>query len=341
MKRVSVAIVGASGYIGEELIRLLLGHPGVEIACITSRQYAGQAIGSVFPRFAETPLGFCEPVAEEIASRADVAFLALPHGLAAEYAVPLHKSGRLVIDVSADFRIRDPAVYEQYYGKHPAPVLLGEAVYGAPEYGRERLRTARLIACPGCYPTSIILPVRPLLACGLASPSGIAAMSMSGVSGAGRKVDLPYIFPECNESLRPYSVVGHRHVPEIEQELAAVAGVDSLAITFVPHLVPTNRGIHSTILLQPTREAAAEDVVQALRDAYNDEPFVRVLPPGGLADTKHVTHTNVCEIGCAVDGRANRVILSSAVDNLTKGASGQAVQCMNIACDFDETAGLL
>lgn len=341
MKRVSVAIVGASGYIGEELIRLLVGHPRVEIACITSRQYAGQPVGSVFPRFAETPLGFCKPNVEQIAAHADVVFLALPHGLAAEYAVPLHGSGRLVIDVSADFRIRDVDVYTQYYGEHPAPELLAEAAYGAPEYGRDRLRDARLIACPGCYPTSIILPVRPLLACGLVSPSGIAAMSMSGVSGAGRKVDLPYIFPECNESVRPYSVVGHRHVPEIEQELAAAAGVDSLAITFVPHLVPTNRGIHSTILLQPAGKVETEDIHRTLRDAYGDEPFVRILPPGGLADTKHVTYTNVCEIGFAVDERAGRVILSSAVDNLTKGASGQAVQCMNIACGFAETAGLL
>jgi N-acetyl-gamma-glutamyl-phosphate reductase len=341
MDKIRVAIVGASGYSGEELLRLLLGHPQVEITCVTSRQYAGQPLGQAFPRFMEAPLQFSAPDASGIAAAAEVAFLALPHGVAAEYAVPLLEKGVRVIDISADFRLRDPAVYERYYGApHPAPALLGTAVYGLPERYRERLREARLVACPGCYPTSIILPTAPVLAAGLARSSGIAAVSLSGVSGAGRKVDLEYIFPECNESVRPYKVTGHRHLPEIEQELAVAAGLAALTMNFIPHLVPVNRGIHSTILLEAADGVSVEQVHGALRAAYDREPFVRVLPRGGLADTKHVTMTNMCEIGCVLDSRTRRIILSSALDNLTKGASGQAVQCLNLLCGFDETLGL-
>ncbi|MCK5805108.1 MAG: N-acetyl-gamma-glutamyl-phosphate reductase [Lentisphaeria bacterium] len=342
MDQVRIAIVGASGYSGEELLRLLQRHPGVKIQCITSRQYAGQPIGTVFPRFAESKLTFCIPDVEEIAGSCDAAFLALPHGLAHEYAVPLLEGGVRVIDISADFRIRDASVYEKYYETvHPAPDMLGQAVYGQPERYRDELQGARLVACAGCYPTSIILPVAPMLAEGLASADGIAAVSMSGVSGAGRKVDLPFIFPECNESVRPYKVTGHRHLPEIEQELALAAGVETVKINFVPHLVPVNRGIHSTILLDAKSDVTVADVEAVLVKAYGEEPFVRVLPQGALADTKHVTMTNVCEIGFAVDSHTGRIILSSAIDNLTKGASGQAIQALNIVFGFEETTGLL
>jgi len=341
MSRVKVAIIGASGYSGEELVRLLLGHPQVEITCVTSRQYAGQPLGAAFPRYMEDPLRFSAPDAAAVAQVAEVAFLALPHGVAAEFAIPLLEKGLRVIDISADFRLRDAAVYERYYGApHPAPGLLAQAVYGLPERYRERLRNARLVACPGCYPTSIILPTSAVLAAGLASPTGIVAASLSGVSGAGRKVDLEYLFPECNESIRPYKVTGHRHLPEIEQELALAAGVKSLAMSFLPHLIPVNRGIHSTILLEMTPGVPLERVEQALHTAYDAEPFVRVLPRGALADTKHVTMTNMCEMGCTVDGRTGRIILSSAIDNLTKGASGQAVQCLNLACGLEEGMGL-
>jgi N-acetyl-gamma-glutamyl-phosphate reductase len=341
MKSVSAAIVGASGYSGEELLRLLRSHPAVTITCVTSRQYEGAPVGSVFPRFAEMDLRFSAPEIDTIAAGADVVFLALPHGLAAEYAVPLLERGLLVIDISADFRIRDPEIYQTYYKvAHPAPDLLKQAVYGLPERYGEALRSARLIACPGCYPTSIILPAAPLLERGLARDRGIAAVSLSGVTGAGRKVDLPYIFPECNESVRPYKVTGHRHLPEIEQELAAAAALPDLVINFIPHLVPVNRGIHSTILLDAAPDTDAEAVGAALREAYAEAPFVRVLEAGSLADTKHVTFTNMCEIGHAFDARTGRIILSSAIDNLTRGASGQAVQCMNIACGLDETLGL-
>lgn len=340
MKMVRVAVVGAAGYSGEELLRLLLRHPGVTVSHITSRQYAGEGVEAVFPRFAGSGLAFVKPDVEVLAD-AEVAFLALPHGLAAEYAAPLLERGVRVIDISADFRLRDLGQYRDYYGgAHPAPELMASAVYGAPERYREALRCARLIACPGCYPTSITLAVCPVLAAGLASPDGIVATSMSGVSGAGRKEKLPYLFAECNESIRPYGVVGHRHLPEIEQELSAAAGVP-VVMSFVPHLIPVTRGIHSTILLQGQAGADGERVLSALSAAYAAEPFVRVLAPGRLADTKNVTGTNMAEIGAAFDSRTGRIILSSAIDNLTKGASGQAVQCMNIACGFDESAGLL
>lgn len=341
-RKIKVAIIGASGYSGEELIRILLQHPETELTCVTSRQYAKKPISAVFPRFKACSLHFSEPpAAEKIADMADVAFLALPHGLAGEFAAPLFELGLKVIDISADFRLRDAGAYEKYYGcQHPASQLLREAVYGLPEIYRQSLRHARLVACPGCYPTSILLPLIPLLQAGLISSRGIAVCSMSGVSGAGRKVELPYIFPECNESLRPYAVTGHRHLPEIEQELSAAAGT-SVMINFVPHLVPVTRGIHSTVMAEPDKPIESEQQVQEIwRKSYNHEPFVRLLESGGLADTKHVTGSNCAEIGCAFDRRTGRIIISSAIDNLTKGAAGQAVQCMNIMCGFEETAGL-
>lgn len=343
MKKVRVAILGASGYSGEELLRLLLRHPGVEITCITSRQNAGEPVGKVFPRFAECALKFVAPDAAAIAKQADVAFLALPHGTASEYAIPLLQAGVKIIDISADFRLRDAAVYKKYYKEeHPAPDLLKTAVYGLPERYRAQIKTASLIACPGCYPTSIILPGSAVLAAGLVDlDGGVVACSLSGVSGAGRKVDLPYIFPECNESVRPYGITGHRHLPEIEQELAAAAGVPALPMTFLPHLVPVNRGIHSTVIFRPKAGVTMEQVTAAMQAAYKDEPFVRLLGPKQLADTKHVTYTNYCEIGWTLDEHAGRLLLSSAEDNLTKGASGQAIQDMNIMSGFPETTGLL
>lgn len=341
MADVRVAIVGASGYSGEELLRLLLSHPHAAITHITSRRYAGQPVGEVFPRFSEAELVFSEPDVSRIQNEADIAFLALPHGLATEFAIPLLAGGVRVIDISADFRLKDPSVYETYYKTvHPAPSLLRDAVYGLPERYRADIAGAKLVACPGCYPTSIILPAAPILSRGLGRSRGIAAISLSGVSGAGRKVDLPYIFPECNESVRPYKVTGHRHLPEIMQELSAAAGMAEVSLSFIPHLVPVNRGIHSTVLIEAADDTDAQAVHQALNGAYEHEPFVRVLHPGRLADTKHVTMTNMCEIGSAFDAETGRIILSSAIDNLTKGASGQAVQCLNIMAGFEETAGL-
>jgi N-acetyl-gamma-glutamyl-phosphate reductase len=339
---ISAAIVGASGYSGEELLRLLLRHRECEIKIITSRQYAGQPIDEVFPKFTESGLKFSAPDVKRIAQECEVAFLALPHGLATEFALPLLDAGVKVIDISADFRLKSEAKYKAYYSAdHPAPELLAKAVYGLPERYREQILNADIIACPGCYPTSIILPSAPLLEAGIVSTKGIIVSSMSGVSGAGRKVDLPYIFPECNESLRAYATTGHRHTPEIEQELAAAAGEEEIAINFVPHLVPVNRGINSTIffdLVDGADPAGIEDIYQ---QAYGNEYFVRVRPKGKMSDTKYVTMTNFCEVGYSFDPRTRKLIVTGAIDNLTKGASGQAVQCMNISFGMDEKEGLI
>ena len=253
MKKVRVAVFGAAGYAGEELLRILLRHPNAEITAVTSRKNAGEPVSSVFPRYTGLDLEFVMPDVEKIIPECDAAILALPHGLAAEYAKPLVEAGIRVFDISADFRLRSTAKYLEYYKtEHPAPELLKEAVYGLPELYREELKNAKLVACAGCYPTSSILPTVPLLRAGAVKKEGIVICSCSGVSGAGRKVDLPYIFPECNESLKAYGVVGHRHLPEIEQEFAVAAGVPEVAINFIPHLAPMNRGINSTILYNIT-----------------------------------------------------------------------------------------
>ena len=342
MDKVRVAIVGAAGYAGEELLRLLSRHPYADIRVITSRQNAGKDIAEIFPRLAGTGLSFSMPDVEAIKSGCDAAFLALPHGLAHEFAEPFINAGLTVIDISADFRLRSLDQYKKYYKiDHPAPGLLSGAVYGLPERYREQIRTAKLIACPGCYVTSILLPATAILAAKLASPEGIVACSMSGVTGAGRKVDLPYIFPECNESVRAYGVSGHRHLPEIEQELAVAAGLPSLSMNFIPHLVPTNRGIQSTIVLDAAEGCTEEAVADTFAKAYGNERFVRVLPAGKLPDTKHVTLTNCCEIGFKLDSHTGKLLLFSCIDNLTKGASGQAVQDFNIRFGFPEETALV
>jgi N-acetyl-gamma-glutamyl-phosphate reductase len=349
---VRVAIVGASGYSGEELVRLLLGHPAVKLTAVTSRQYAGQPLTQVFPRFAALPkardISFVEPAVEHLAREADIVFLALPHGVAAEFAQPLLAAGRRVIDLSADFRLRDAAVYKDFYGHdHPAPQLLAQAVYALPEVYRDAIRGAQLIACPGCYPTSILLPLIPLLRAGLVSPQGIIANSLSGVSGAGRKAELDYLFCECNESVRAYGIPKHRHLSEIEQELSRAAG-QPVTIQFTPHLIPVNRGILTTLYLTPTTSAQGAEAAAALNrrvaecyaQAYAHEPFVRRLEGKALPDTKQVTGTNFLDLAWRVDPRTGRLLVISAEDNLVKGASGQAVQAMNIACGFPETTGL-
>ncbi len=348
-----VAIVGASGYSGEELVRLLLNHPHAELVAVTSRQSAGQTLAQVFPKFASHPksksLRFTEPNAELLAQQAEVVFLALPHGVAAEYAVPLMNAGCIVIDLSADFRLKSAEVYKEFYAHdHPAPELLAKSVYGLPEVYREQIKQAKLIASPGCYPTSILLPTIPLLRAGLIKPHGIIADAMSGVSGAGRKAELDYLFCECNESVRPYGVPKHRHLSEIEEQLSLAAGAQ-VVIQFTPHLIPVNRGILTTLYLAPDAhfndEAAArkfgEQVAACYAKAYAKEPFVRLLEGKALPDTKNVVGTNVCEIAWRLDPRTGRLIVMSAEDNLVKGASGQAVQSMNILCGFPETAGLV
>ncbi len=344
MKRIKTAIVGASGYSGMELLRLLLGHPGVELVAVTSRQEAGKPLSAVFPRFRGAPgaeLAFMEPGPDAIAATgAQAAFLALPHGVAAEIARALLERGLKVIDLSADFRLNDAAVYEEFYGHaHPAPDLLAEAVYGLPEVRQEEIRAARLIASPGCYPTSILLPLLPLLRENLIDPATIIANSMSGVSGAGRKADVSLLFCECNGSARAYGVPKHRHLSEIEQELSLAAG-GTVTISFIPHLIPVNAGIATTTTAKLNDGAAPEAVGKALETAYAGCRFVRLLGKGGCADTKNVTRTNFIDIGWHHDPRTGRVILTSAEDNLGKGAGGQAVQSFNVMFGFPETDGL-
>jgi N-acetyl-gamma-glutamyl-phosphate reductase len=346
------AIVGASGYSGEELVRLLLRHPQAELAAVTSRQYAGQTVARVFPKFGHDSraktLRFSEPQPELLAKAAEVVFLALPHGVAAEFAAPLLDLGCQVIDLSADFRLKSPALYKEFYGHdHPAPELLAKSVYGLPEVYREEIKHASLIASPGCYPTSILLAVLPLLKAGLIKRTEIIADSLSGVSGAGRKLELDYLFAECNESVRPYSIPRHRHLSEMEEQLSRAAG-EPVVIQFSPHLIPVNRGILSTLYLAPAKPLAnekemaafSEQLTRCYQTAYGQEPFVRLLEGAALPDTKNVTNTNVIEIAWRLDLRTGRLIVMSALDNVTKGASGQAVQSMNILRGFPETAGL-
>ena len=344
MQRIKTAIVGASGYTGQELLRLLLVHPQVELVAATSRQEAGRTLDAVFPRFRKLPgaeLPFIEPDPDAIAATgARAAFLALPHGVAAEIATALLARGLKVIDLSADCRLHDAAVYEEFYGHpHPAPDLLGEAVYGLPEVRPDAIRAARLIASPGCYPTSILLPLIPLLEAGLLDPASIVAHSMSGVSGAGRKADVPLLFCECNESVRAYGIPKHRHLSEIEQELSLAAGAP-VRITFIPHLVPVNSGIATTITASLCAGVDPAAVGTALESAYASASFVRLLGQGGCADTKNVTRTNFIDIGWTHDPRTGRIILSSAEDNLGKGAGAQAVQSFNLIFGLPETAGL-
>ncbi|HEY2343771.1 MAG TPA: N-acetyl-gamma-glutamyl-phosphate reductase [Chthoniobacteraceae bacterium] len=340
-----IAIVGASGYSGEELVRLLIRHPNVELAALTSRQVAGQKLSSVYPRFAglrNAELPFIDSTAEAIAATgAQFAFLALPHGVARSFAGPLLETGLRVLDLSADFRLKDLVAYEEYYGEsHDAPELAGESVYGLPEHYREQIRKARLIACPGCYPTSVLLPLIPLLRRGLLDPRSIVVASMSGVSGAGRTVKADYLFAECNESLRAYSVPKHRHLAEIEQELSSAAG-ERVVISFTPHLVPMNRGILTTIYTAPKAGVGPEQIGAALNEAYAAEPFVRLLSGSNLPDTKNVAYTNFLDLAWRHDPRTGRMILLSAEDNLIKGAAGQAVQCLNVMCGWPEETALL
>ena len=339
------AVVGASGYAGEELVRLLLGHPHVDLVAATSRQFAGKTLAQVFPRFAHhekaKALEFANVDAKQLARDAEIIFLALPHGLAAEFAKPLLQAGVRVIDLSADFRVKDAAIYKEFYGQaHTAPDLLGQSVYGLPEIYRDEIRNAKLIACPGCYPTSILIPLRPLIRRKAIDRQRIVITSLSGVTGAGRKVEVDYLFAECNESMRPYGVPKHRHLSEIEQELSILAG-EKVVIQFTPHLVPVNRGIVTTIYVEPKEDVVAVDPALLFSSAYGQEPFVRLLGNDRLPDTKNVVGTNFIDIASRIDNRTGRIIVMSALDNIVKGASGQAVQCFNLMCGYPETAGLL
>jgi N-acetyl-gamma-glutamyl-phosphate reductase len=336
-----VAVVGASGYTGIELIRILHNHPEVAVTSVTSEQSAGKRLSEVFPSLRDRYDRVLESLdPERIAEKTDIIFTALPHTAAMKVVPTFLEAGKIVIDLSADYRLHDPEEYGAWYEPHLNPELLGEAVYGLPEVRREQIAPARLVANPGCYPTSIILGLMPLLKERLIDPASIIADSKSGVSGAGRGAKVDTLYCEVNEGFKAYGVGGvHRHIPEIEQEISLLAG-EKIAISFTPHLVPMDRGILSTIYAVPVASASVSDIHSLYEEHYDGEAFVRVLKQGEFPSTAFVRGSNFCDIGVTVDKRTGRIIIVSALDNLVKGASGQAVQNMNIVCGFPEIMGL-
>ncbi len=336
-----IAVVGASGYTGLESLRILHRHPHCEIVAATSEQRAGEAVGEAYPALrGVVDLHFESADPEALARRADAAILCLPHATAAPMAAGLRKAGVRVVDLSADFRFTDKAVYEATYGPHGAPELFGQGVYGLPELYREAIRGADLVAAAGCYPTSVLIPMIPFLRAGLALTDAVHVDSKSGVSGAGRKLDADFLMAELDGNARAYAVASHRHAPEIEQEAGAAAGSE-VRVTFVPHLLPTVRGIISSVYLRTTRPLGEDEARDVLAGAYGDEPFVRILPPGETPQLSSVRGSNFCDVNVFADERAGTVVLLSAIDNLVKGASGQGVQCLNLMAGFGETEGLL
>jgi N-acetyl-gamma-glutamyl-phosphate reductase len=341
---VPVAIVGASGYTGAELLRLLLGHPGVRVEAVCGHGKAGQPIAEVLPSFAGVLSGEIEPFdADRIARVARAAFCALPHAASAPIVDALRSRGVTVFDLSADFRLREQTVYEQWYGPHPVPARLQQAAYGLVELHRESVRSSDLIAVPGCYPTAAVLALAPLVQDRLVDPGSLIIDAKTGVSGAGRTARANTHLPEAAEGVRAYkSAGGHRHVPEIEQELARLAG-KPLRVTFTPHLVPMTRGILTTIYASPAadgQELTSEACSEAARGLYQGSPSVVVLEPGTHPDTLWIRGSNRVHLSYAVEGRTGRVLVQATVDNLVKGAAGQAVQCLNVRYGFDEGQGL-
>ena len=337
---IRVCIYGGSGYTGMELTRLLLNHPDAGVVSITSRKFAGVPVAEVYPvLMGQTDLVYTNDPPEELVKNCDLIFLALPHGASMELAPVFLNAGKKVIDLSADFRIRDLAVYESWYRKHTAPGLIPEAVYGLPELYREEIRGARLLANPGCYPTSVILGLAPALHSGLIDPSSVIADSKSGATGAGREPLIASLYCEVSGAFKAYKVGGHRHTPEIEQELSRLAKT-GMTISFTPHLLPLKRGILSTMYAKLERDIASVDAVALYRDFYQNEPFVRVCGVGQFPNISSIAGSNFCDIGLTVDKRTNRLIVVSVIDNLIKGASGQAIQNMNIMYGLPEAAGL-
>ena len=338
---IKIGIAGASGYTGLELIRLLVGHPGVELTVLTSETFQGQNIAEVFPSLNGIVDLELRPLDNNIAKDCQVLFLALPHTMAMSKLPNYLQSDCKIIDLSADYRLKDPKAYTDWYSvTHTNPELLEKAVYGLPELHRQAIQSAQLVANPGCYPTSVVLALAPLLKTDWVDLGSIISDSKSGVSGAGRKPSLTSHFAEVNEGISPYGLADHRHTPEMEQELSALAG-KSVRLTFSPHLVPMTRGMLSTVYINLNQAITDEKLVEHYRSFYKGENFIRVLNPGKFASSHHVLSSNFCDIGLKVDSRNQRLIITSALDNLIKGASGQAVQNMNIMLGLDEKTGLM
>lgn len=339
MEKLKVGIVGATGYAGAEICRLILGHPQAELAAISSVSFAGMAISEVYPAYAH----ICDMVCgtqEQVLEKSDVVFAALPHGLSQELAAQCVKSGKAFIDMGADFRLESEELYNEWYnGSFTDKELHKQAVYGLPELFREKIRGKKLIANPGCYTTAVPLALVPALEKGLIETTGIIADCKSGVTGAGRKPNQQNHYPELNESFTAYKVAAHRHTPEMEQTLSQVTG-QAIKLTFVPHLLPINRGILATCYGRLKPGATKERLRRAYEERYAGEYFIRLLPEGQTANVKHVRFTNFCDISLFMDARTRTFIAISAIDNMVKGAAGQAVQNMNLAFGFEETAGL-
>jgi N-acetyl-gamma-glutamyl-phosphate reductase len=337
---IRVGIVGATGYTGAELVRILSAHPDVKLKVLTSRQHVGVAFHKIYPAMTGRVDFVCEAFDyDSLADRVDVVFMALPHKLPMEYVPELLKRGKKVVDLSADFRFIDSALYEAAYQPHTAKAVLSEAVYGLSEVFKAEIQKASLIGNPGCYPTSVILPLFPLLKAGFLNIESIIADAKSGVSGAGRGATLTTHFCEVNESFKAYKVDTHRHAPEMNEKLSLAAG-KTVRITFVPHLLPISRGMETTIYADLSVNVGYSDIMQCLADYYAGRPFIRLTENGRPPDTLHVKGTNFCDIGCVIEKTGRRIILMSAIDNLVKGAAGQAVQNMNIMMGLDETRGL-
>ena len=341
----NVGVVGASGYSGEVLVKLLLGHPQVQLTAVTSRQHAGKPVSSVIPALRGTAadtLKFSDSDPAALAARKDIGlwFLALPHGTAADFAKALVPTGVKVVDLSADFRIADLATFEKYYGHHHAPELLPSARFVLPELTDPRWRSEiRVAAAPGCYPTSTLVPLAPLLKAGVVAREHIVVNSFSGVSGAGKKAEEQYLFVERAESAKAYGLTKHRHLAEIEEQLSAAAGA-RIVVQFNPHLAPMRRGIATTITVPAAAGATIESLYAAWRMAYAGRSFVSILPAGETPDTAYVTVTNRIDLSAVHDARTGNFVLTSALDNLVKGASGQAVQIMNLWLGYPEGTGL-
>ena len=335
-----VGIYGASGYTGQELLRLLLRHPQAEVVALTSRRYAGVPVSDIYPVFVGlTDLAFVDASPEDVAGAADIVFLAVPHGVSMAVAPIFLKAGKKVIDLSADFRLHDVATYEKWYSRHTARDIIKESVYGMPElYGNE-IAKARLVANPGCYPTSVILGLAPLLKANWIDDSSIIADSKSGVSGAGREPQVGTLFCEVDEGFKAYKVGEHRHTPEMEQEISILAGCD-VKISFTPHLLPITRGILSTIYATLQKDVTTAELIDLYRAFYKGKKFVRVYKAGTFPNISSVRGSNYCDIGLTVDARTKRVIIICAIDNLVKGAAGQAIQNMNLMCGLSEDTGL-
>lgn len=337
---IKAGIVGATGYTGVELLRLLALHDDVSIAVVTSREMDGTAVSALFPNLrGYVDLAFTVPDDDALAA-CDVVFYATPHTVAMKTAANLLARGVRVIDLSADFRLQDKVEWEQWYKeKHESPELIAKAVYGLPEVNRDKIRDAQLIAVPGCYPTAVQLGFLPLLESGLVDPGRLIADAKSGVSGAGRKAAVGSLLCESSESMSAYGVAGHRHLPEISQGLRAAAGQE-VGLTFIPHLTPMIRGIHATLYSAPVTSVSAEALQALFEDRYRSEPFVDVMPMGAQPATRNVKGSNRCQLAVHYLERSNNIVVLSVIDNLVKGASGQAVQNMNIMFGLDESAGL-